>query len=73
MKRKDKSANPNEPEIRMELPRRSFLQTALAGGAVASTAYLSLTPRSARQGKRADRDRTSMRGDGRVLVLGLLA
>ena len=41
----------------MELPRRSFLQTALAGGAVASTAYLSLTRDLLAKGKRADCDR----------------
>ena len=43
MTRKIENGNPNIRKVRTELPRRSFLQTALAGGAVASTAYLSLT------------------------------
>ena len=40
---KNKTGKPEATRLPTELPRRSFLQTALAGGAVASTAYLSLT------------------------------
>ena len=40
---KNKTGKPESTRLRTELPRRSFLQTALAGGVVASTAYLSLT------------------------------
>ena len=43
MTRKIEKSNSTVKKVRAELPRRSFLQTALAGGAVASTAYLSLT------------------------------
>jgi len=43
MKSKDKKAAPRVPDSLITLPRRSFLQTALAGGAIASTAYVSLT------------------------------
>jgi len=43
MTRKIEKSNSTAKKVRAELPRRSFLQTALAGGAVASTAYLSLT------------------------------
>lgn len=43
MKSKDKKAAPRVPDSLTTLPRRSFLQTALAGGAIASTAYVSLT------------------------------
>ena len=43
MKSKDKKPAPRVPESLITLPRRSFLQTALAGGAIASTAYVSLT------------------------------
>jgi branched-chain amino acid transport system substrate-binding protein len=43
MKSKDKKPAPRVPDSLITLPRRSFLQTALAGGAIASTAYVSLT------------------------------
>lgn len=43
MKSKDKKPAPRVPDSLVTLPRRSFLQTALAGGAIASTAYVSLT------------------------------
>lgn len=43
MKSKDKKVAPRVPDSLITLPRRSFLQTALAGGAIASTAYVSLT------------------------------
>lgn len=43
MKSKDKKPTPRVPDNLITLPRRSFLQTALAGGAIASTAYVSLT------------------------------
>lgn len=39
---KDKKAAPDKTPKKAEVSRRSFLETALAGGAVASTAYVSL-------------------------------